>query len=100
MKKGEKITGADANFYLHEISESKSMSKGFDYDMAHNMALRVCKKITCTVLYRFPIEKIPAGRQKQVSVYSKKPDFFEKSGFSEKNYISDQWRTGITARKP
>ncbi len=25
----------------------------------------------------------------------KKPDFFKKSGFSEKNYISDQWGIGI-----
>ena len=43
MNNGEKITGADASFYMHEIAEA-SMMKGSVYDLesynlAHQMAL-------------------------------------------------------------
>jgi RHS repeat-associated protein len=36
---GTSVTGADANFYLHEISESTMMGRGMLYDAAHEAAL-------------------------------------------------------------
>ena len=46
MKNGEKITGADASFYMHELAEShmmKDLTKTMDfesaYDIAHSSAL-------------------------------------------------------------
>ncbi|WP_411681868.1 hypothetical protein, partial [Clostridium thailandense] len=37
--KGKQVTGADASFYMHEVSESNLMSKGLGYDQAHAAAL-------------------------------------------------------------
>jgi filamentous hemagglutinin len=37
--KGQSVTGADANFYLHEISESTLMRQGLSYDAAHAAAI-------------------------------------------------------------
>jgi filamentous hemagglutinin len=36
---GQSVTGADANFYLHEITESTLMSQGLSYDAAHAAAI-------------------------------------------------------------
>ena len=36
---GEPLTGADANFYLHELYESNMMAQGLDYEAAHQAAL-------------------------------------------------------------
>jgi len=36
---GAPISGADAIFYTHEISEATAMARGVPYDMAHNAAL-------------------------------------------------------------
>jgi filamentous hemagglutinin len=36
---GSQVTGADANFYAHELLESKFMGSGMDYDAAHAAAL-------------------------------------------------------------
>ncbi len=36
---GTRVAGADANFYLHEISESTMMGRGMPYDAAHAAAL-------------------------------------------------------------
>jgi len=36
---GTRVTGADANFYLHEISEATMMGRGMSYDAAHAAAL-------------------------------------------------------------
>lgn len=36
---GSTATGADANFYTHELMESELMSSGMDYDAAHAAAL-------------------------------------------------------------
>ena len=36
---GTRVAGADANFYLHEISESTMMCRGIPYDAAHAAAL-------------------------------------------------------------
>ncbi len=52
-------------------------------------------------LYRFSIEKILISRQKEFSVYSKNRIFLKNPVFlnnfmPEKNYVSDQWRIGMT----
>ena len=39
MKNGEKISQADASFYMHELKESTLMSKGMLYEEAHAAAL-------------------------------------------------------------
>ncbi|MDB6022756.1 MAG: hypothetical protein JWQ04_2613 [Pedosphaera sp.] len=36
---GQKVTGANANFYLHEASEATFMGNGLSYDAAHAAAL-------------------------------------------------------------
>jgi hypothetical protein len=40
IKGGQKLTGADANFYLHEIKEATLMGKGLTYEQAHAKALK------------------------------------------------------------
>ena len=35
----EKLTGADANFYMHEVAERTFMENGMDYSTAHQAAL-------------------------------------------------------------
>jgi len=40
MSAGERVTGADANFYLHEISEGTFRAQGIGYDAAHAAALQ------------------------------------------------------------
>ncbi len=36
---GQKVTGANGNFYLHEASEATFMGNGLSYDAAHAAAL-------------------------------------------------------------
>jgi hypothetical protein len=36
---GEKVVGADASFYLHELSEATMMQRGLPYEVAHSAAL-------------------------------------------------------------
>jgi filamentous hemagglutinin len=36
---GQSVTGADANFYLHELSDSTMMAQGMSDDAAHTAAL-------------------------------------------------------------
>ncbi|MNJ66567.1 hypothetical protein D3C77_626560 [compost metagenome] len=40
MTSKKKISGADASFYMHEVSEATMMKKGIDYDTAHAEALQ------------------------------------------------------------
>ncbi|WP_051542000.1 hypothetical protein [Clostridium lundense] len=40
LAKGKPITGADASFYMHELSESTMMSKGMGYNEAHAVAMQ------------------------------------------------------------
>jgi filamentous hemagglutinin len=37
---GQTVTGANANFYLHEASEATMMGRGLSYDAAHAAALQ------------------------------------------------------------
>ncbi|WP_112077003.1 hypothetical protein [Herbaspirillum rubrisubalbicans] len=39
LASGERLTGADANFYLHEIAEGTAFSRGLGYEAAHTAAL-------------------------------------------------------------
>lgn len=39
MANGDKVTGADAIFYTHELSEYTMMARGLDYPSAHQAAL-------------------------------------------------------------
>jgi filamentous hemagglutinin len=39
LAEGRPIDGADASFYIHELSESTMMMRGFDYSKAHQGAL-------------------------------------------------------------
>ncbi len=40
MAEGRPVSGADANFYLHEISEATMMDRGAPYEQAHAAALQ------------------------------------------------------------
>jgi YD repeat-containing protein len=39
LKGNKSLTGADASFYVHELSEATKMARGFDYTKAHQFAL-------------------------------------------------------------
>jgi hypothetical protein len=39
VESGSKITGADASFYFHEVSEATMMGRGLSYEVAHPAAL-------------------------------------------------------------
>jgi len=40
LKAGERLTGADKNFYLHELKEPELMAEGFSPETAHLIALQ------------------------------------------------------------
>jgi len=39
LTNGNALTGADANFYLHELKEASFMQNGMTYEAAHQAAL-------------------------------------------------------------
>ena len=39
LDNGEELIGPDAEFYLHELEETRLMEQGLDYVNAHNSAL-------------------------------------------------------------
>ena len=39
IEKGEALTGADAEFYVHELEESRLMDNGMGYETAHQKAM-------------------------------------------------------------
>lgn len=41
IKNSERITGADASFYLHELNEATRMARGMTYEEAHQAALNL-----------------------------------------------------------
>ena len=43
LANGEKITGADAVYYLHELKEAQLVASGVNQDIAHEMALQYYK---------------------------------------------------------
>ncbi|GAB1159754.1 hypothetical protein YWY31_57790 [Paenibacillus illinoisensis] len=40
LQNGKPLTGADASFYMHEVSEFTKMGKGMSYDAAHASAIQ------------------------------------------------------------
>ncbi|SDX43330.1 WXG100 family type VII secretion target [Paenibacillus sp. PDC88] len=55
----KKISGADASFYMHEVSESTIMKKGIDYDTAHEMALEKYEVSRFSVYHPDVIKSMP-----------------------------------------
>ncbi|WP_338139499.1 DUF4280 domain-containing protein [Paenibacillus thiaminolyticus] len=55
----KKISGADASFYMHEVSESTIMKKGIDYDTAHEMALQKYNVSRFSVYHPDVIKSMP-----------------------------------------
>jgi hypothetical protein len=39
MESGQRVTGADASFYIHELAESTMMARGLPYAQAHAATL-------------------------------------------------------------
>ena len=39
LREGKTISGADASFYMHEVTEAIKMKSGLNYDAAHAKAL-------------------------------------------------------------
>jgi hypothetical protein len=57
---GSRVTGADANFYLHEISESTMMGRGMSYDAAHAAALEKYGVSPFSLYHPEVIQQFPA----------------------------------------
>ncbi|MDP5275123.1 RHS repeat-associated core domain-containing protein [Chengkuizengella axinellae] len=55
----KKISGADASFYMHEVSESTKMKKGIDYDTAHKEALQKYEVSPFSVYHPDVIKSMP-----------------------------------------
>lgn len=51
LAEGRPIDGADASFYIHELSESTMMGRGLDYSDAHHGALSKYQVFPCSVYH-------------------------------------------------
>jgi RHS repeat-associated protein len=56
---GSQITGADANFYTHELLESEFMSSGMEYEAAHAAALEQAGVSPFSLYHPEVIEQLP-----------------------------------------
>ena len=61
LKNGEKITGADASYYMHELKESTLMSKGLSYEEAHVAALETYQVSPFSVYHPEVIQQDPSA---------------------------------------
>ena len=61
LKNGEKITGADASYYMHELKESTLMSKGLLYEEAHVAALETYQVSPFSVYHPEVIQLNPSA---------------------------------------
>ncbi|MHC1730415.1 MAG: hypothetical protein AB9888_00055, partial [Bacteroidales bacterium] len=59
LMNGEDIVGADASFYMHEVSEYTSMSKGIVYETAHAAALKKYDVSQFSVYHPEVIKQLP-----------------------------------------
>ena len=59
LKSGKALTGADASFYMHEVSEFTKMGKGMDYDMTHAFALEKYNVSPFSVYHPDVIKSMP-----------------------------------------
>ncbi len=60
---GGRVTGAEANFYLHEISEATMMGRGMSYDAAHAAALEKYGVSPYSLYHPEVIQQLPARRR-------------------------------------
>ena len=56
---GAEVTGADANFYTHELLESQYMASGMDYEAAHAAALEQAGVSPFSLYHPDVIEQLP-----------------------------------------
>lgn len=59
MENGKSLAGADASFYMHEVSEFTKMKKGMDYDSAHELVLQKYKVSRFSVYHPDVIKSMP-----------------------------------------
>lgn len=59
MKSGQKITGADASFYMHEAAEATMMKNGMGYVPAHEAALQKYNVSPYSVYHPEVIQQLP-----------------------------------------
>ena len=57
---GEKIVGADASFYMHELAETNLMNGGLDYSTAHLQALQKYDVSPFSVYHPDVIKEFPS----------------------------------------
>ncbi|QDH21685.1 RHS repeat-associated core domain-containing protein [Saccharibacillus brassicae] len=59
LKNGTPLTGADASFYMHEVSEFTKMRKGMSYDSAHGSAIEKYNVSPFSVYHPDVIKSLP-----------------------------------------
>ena len=59
LAKGQTISGADASFYLHEVSEATMMTRGISYETAHTAALAKYNVSPFSVYHPKVIQSMP-----------------------------------------
>ena len=59
MRNGQRVSGADANYYIHEIAEGTSRARGLGYDPAHAAALGKYRMSPYSLYHPDVIAKFP-----------------------------------------
>jgi hypothetical protein len=59
LQSGKLLTGADASFYMHEVSEFTKMGKGMGYDVAHASAIQNYEVSPFSVYHPDVIKSMP-----------------------------------------
>lgn len=59
LKRREKISGADASFYFHELKEAELMEEGYDWEKAHPMAIAYYGVSPCSLYHPEVIKAYP-----------------------------------------
>ena len=57
---GTRVTGADANFYLHEVAEATMMGRGVSYEAAHAAAIAKYNVSPFSLYHPEVIQQFPA----------------------------------------
>lgn len=65
LNNGEKLTGADASYYMHELKESTLMGTGLPYEEAHAAALETYQVSPFSVYHPEVIQQNPSAWGKQ-----------------------------------
>jgi RHS repeat-associated protein len=61
LSAGERISGADASFYMHEVSEATMMGRGMSYEAAHATALAKYGVSPYSVYHPEVIQSLPSS---------------------------------------